>query len=245
MPKDGSNASRPTPLPAGRHGLSRRFVKRNQRERILDATIDATAELGYHAMNVEDIVSRAGVSRRTFYEQFANKHDAFHAAFDDAAGQLFHAVQKAFERETTFESRLIEGLRTLLNRLAAVPNGAIVCIVEANSAGPEAVARRTGVMAAFAAVIEEHARDLPGAGRLPSLTAETIVGGIYETVFRRIADGRVAELPGLLPDLIEAALLPYVGAPAAAANARHVRAGGSGGVEPELGAAPAAADAAS
>jgi AcrR family transcriptional regulator len=240
MPRDGNPASRPTPLPAGRHGLTRRFVKRNQRERILDATIDAAAEVGYQAMNVEDIVSRAGVSRRTFYEQFSNKHDAFYAAFDEAAGQLFRAVQKAFERETTFEDRLIEGMRTLLERLAAVPNGAVVCIVEANAAGPEAIARRTRVMGAFAAVIEEHSRALPDAGRLPALTAETIVGGIYETLFRRISDGRVAELPSLHPDLIEAALLPYLGAPAAAAHARRVR-----DDAPRREPAPAAADAAS
>ncbi len=43
------------------------------------------------------------------------------------------------------------------------------------------------------------------------LIAETIVGGIYETVYRRIARGDTAELPTLLPDLVESALLPYVG----------------------------------
>ena len=69
------------------------------------ATIDATSASGYVQMNVEDIVRGAGVSRRTFYELFANKHDAFLAAFDAAADALLAAVRSATERETTFEGR--------------------------------------------------------------------------------------------------------------------------------------------
>ena len=47
-----------------------------------------------------------------------------------------------------------------------------------------------------------------------------LVGGIYEAIFRRIADGRLADLPALAPDLIELTLLPYVGAE----TARRLRA---------------------
>ena len=63
-------------------------------------------------------------------------------------------------------------------------------------------------MGTFARLIEDQApqRDLP------AITAEVLVGGIYEAIFRRIADGRVADLPALVPDLIELTLLPYVGA---------------------------------
>ena len=172
------------------------------------ATIDATSASGYAQMNVEDIVRGAGVSRRTFYELFANKHDAFLAAFDAAADALLAAVRSATERETTFEGKVIAGVRAFLEALAATPGPARVCIVEALAAGPDAVARRTEVMGTFARLIEDQApqRDLP------PITAEVLVGGIYEAIFRRIADGRVADLPALVPDLIELTLLPYVGA---------------------------------
>jgi AcrR family transcriptional regulator len=224
---------RPGQLPPGRHGLSRSFVADNQRGRILMATIDATAEAGYVRMSVEDIVRGAGVSRRTFYELFSNKHDAFLAAFDAAAGALLHTVQAASERETTFEGKVIAGFRAFLETLAATPGPARVCIVEALAAGPEAIERRTAVMAAFAQVIEDNAPMVPGSHALPALTAETIVGGVYETIFRRISAGRVQQLPALLPDLIESALLPYVGPRAAAAHARRLRS-----IEPHPVAAP-------
>jgi len=213
----------PAQLPPGRHGLSRSFVADNQRGRILTATIDATATIGYVRMSVEDIVRRAGVSRRTFYELFANKLDAFLAAFDAAAGALLHTVQVASERETTFEGKVIAGFRAFVETLAAAPGPARVCIVEALAAGPDAIERRTAVMAAFAEVIEDNAPMVPGSQALPALTAETIVGGVYETIFRRIAAGRLDDLPALLPDLIESALLPYVGPGAAAAHARRLR----------------------
>ena len=216
--------ARPGQLPPGRHGLSRSFVADNQRGRILLATIDAIAATGYARMSVEDIVRGAGVSRRTFYELYDNKHDAFLAAFDAAAGALLHTVQAASERETTFEGKVIAGFRAFLETLAATPGPAQVCIVEALAAGPAAIERRTTVMAAFAQVIEDNAPMVPGSQTLPALTAETIVGGVYETIFRRIAAGRVHELPALLPDLIESALLPYVGPRAAAAHARRLRA---------------------
>ena len=40
------------------------------------------AEKGYAATTVADVVERAGVSRRTFYEQFADKEACFLAAYD-------------------------------------------------------------------------------------------------------------------------------------------------------------------
>jgi AcrR family transcriptional regulator len=221
-------ARRPGRLPPGRHGLSRSFVADNQRERILMATIEATAASGYARMSVDDIVRGAGVSRRTFYELFANKQEAFLAAFDAAAGALLRTVQAASERETTFEGKVIAGFRAFLETLAGSPGPAQVCIVEALAAGPAAIERRTAVMAAFAQEIEDSAPMVPGSHALPALTAETIVGGVYATIFRRISAGRAQELPGLLPDLIESALLPYVGPRAAAAQAQRLRATGSG-----------------
>lgn len=212
------------PLRPGRHGMPRAQVVHNQRERMLDATLRATSELGYAGMHVEDIIRRAGVSRRTFYEQFANKEEAFLAAFDAAAGLLLSAVRDAYEREPTFEEKVSSGFRAFLGTLAAAPEGARVCIVEALAAGPKAIERRTRVTTAFAAAIEENARALPGAAALPPLTAETLVGGIYETVFRRICLDQTAELPLLTADLTEATLLPFVGAEAARAHAARVRA---------------------
>jgi AcrR family transcriptional regulator len=224
VPLDSPRAARaPHQLPPGRHGLARSFVARNQRERILAAVATVASTQGYGAMSVQDVVREAGVSRRTFYEQFKNKDDAFLAAYDEASGRLLTSVRAAFEGETTLEARAGAGFKAFLELLAASPAFAKMCIVEVLAAGPEAIARRARTMEEFTGFIEDSARTVLGRRAPSPLIAETIVGGVYETVYRRIARGETAQLPNLLPDLVESALLPYVGEQSAAEQRRLLR----------------------
>ena len=66
-----------------------------QRERLIAAMLRAASELGYRDTNVQDVIERAGVSRPTFYEHFANKEDCFLAAFDTTAARLRESVGAA------------------------------------------------------------------------------------------------------------------------------------------------------
>jgi AcrR family transcriptional regulator len=208
-------------LPAGRHGLSRSFVVSNQRERILAAVGDVTSLVGYGDMSVEDICVTAGVSRRTFYDQYGGKQEAFLAAYDAVSAQLIEKVREAYERSQGFGERVRESLTAFLEFVASEPAFADMCIVEVMAAGPEAVRRRNEAMRAFAALIQLGVNDeLPERSRPPELVAETIVGGIYEVVYARVVEGRAEELPHLLPDLIYSVLLPYVGHEAATAENR-------------------------
>lgn len=201
-------------------------MARNQRERILAAVAQVASTRGYGAMSVQDVVREAGVSRRTFYEQFKNKDHAFLAAYDEASGRLMTTIRAGMDDEKTFEDKISAGFRAFLELLAASPAFAKMCIVEVLAAGPEAIARRARTMEDFTGIFEESARETLVKENPPSpLIAETIVGGVYETVYRRIARGETAELPRLLPDLVESALLPYVGE-ARAAEQRKLLLGG-------------------
>ncbi|HEX2071874.1 MAG TPA: TetR/AcrR family transcriptional regulator [Thermoleophilaceae bacterium] len=222
MALDSSRAARaPHQLPPGRHGLARSFVARNQRERILAAVAQVASTRGYGAMSVQDVVREAGVSRRTFYEQFKNKDDAFLAAYDEASGRLMTAIRAALDAEAAFEGKVSAGFRAFLELLAASPAFAKMCIVEVLAAGPEAIARRARTMEEFTRFFEDAAQETLVRENPPSpLIAETIVGGVYETVYRRIARGETDQLPRLLPDLVESALLPYVGEHKATAQRR-------------------------
>jgi AcrR family transcriptional regulator len=190
-------------------------VARNQRERILAAVAEVASTRGYGGMSVQDIVREAGVSRRTFYEQFKNKDHAFLAAYDEASGRLLTSVRAAFQGEKTMEARASAGFKAFLELLTFSPAFAKMCIVEVLAAGPDAIARRARTMEEFTSYIEDSASELLGRDAPSPLIAETIVGGVYETVYRRIARGETASLPALLPDLVESALLPYVGEKAA------------------------------
>jgi AcrR family transcriptional regulator len=215
---------RPHQLPPGRHGLPREFVLDNQRQRILAAVAEAVSGVGYAAMTVEDIIRAAGVSRRTFYEHFKGKEEAFLVSYDDISAQLMQAVDVAFHRTDAFVSRVEDCMRAFLTLLAAQPAYANMCIVEVLVAGQAAIERRDRVLRQFTALIEQGAaEELPKSARPPALTAETIVGGVHEVIYARVQRGETAQLPELLPDLTFSILLPYMGRDVANNEYRRLR----------------------
>ena len=62
-------------------GVPRRTLKRSQRERLIDAMVELSAQRGYPAVSITELCSYAGVSPVTFYEQFESKEEAFLAAY--------------------------------------------------------------------------------------------------------------------------------------------------------------------
>jgi AcrR family transcriptional regulator len=194
----------------------------NQRERILDAVMHAASRSGYAAMRIEDVIAIAGVSRRTFYDHFPNKEEAFLAAYELVLEQLLSGVSSAFATGETWTSRVRRGLAAFLNLLAAEPVLAQVCVVEALAAGPRALARRTEAMQSFQVLLQPPPGDALATSSAPPVAVEAIVGGIYEVIYSRVTTHRTQELPGLLPSLLHSALLPFVGPEIAAAEYQRV-----------------------
>ena len=91
-------AARPERLPKGRHSLPQEYVVASQQRRLLRAMADAVAENGYAATTVADVVARAGVSRKTFYERFDGKQECFLALYDAGIAFLQARVTDAIER---------------------------------------------------------------------------------------------------------------------------------------------------
>jgi AcrR family transcriptional regulator len=220
----------PHQLPPGRHKLSRSDVEANQRRRILDAVADVVSLAGYGTMSVEEIVGTAGVSRRTFYDQFKSKEEAFLLALDCVGDELVQRVHAAYAANSTFAGGVRDCLAAFLEYLADEPRYADMLIVEALAAGRTAIERRTSVMKDFADLVRQGAAAVPTAYRPPELTAETIVGGIYEVVYSRVLSGQTSELPALLPDLAYSLMQPWVGDEVARREASKPPSAGSGAV---------------
>jgi AcrR family transcriptional regulator len=214
----------PERLPRGRHGLPRRFIVHNQRERMLLAVAEAVAEQGFVTTTVADIIARARLSRRTFYEHFADKEECFLAAYDTVVEQLLGAVGQAYEQADGWTQKVHDGLETFLAYLAAEPAFARMCIVEVVAAGPEARSRRDAAMRVFVDFLEPGRAEAPRGIVVPPLAAEVVVGGIYEIIYSRLQRDAVDELVEMLPDLLSCALVPYIGHAAAARAVAAARA---------------------
>jgi AcrR family transcriptional regulator len=186
----------PRVLPRGRHRIEREVVLASQRGRLIDAIAAAVAEKGYSATTVADVVGRAGVSRKTFYEHFEDKLDCFLAAYDTGVELLLARLQSAWERPGTFSERLQYAVEAYLGTLADAPDFACTFIIEALAAGPRALERRAAVHARFAAQIEA-AHSQTGLPELPHEAFAAAVGAVNELVAERVRQGRIESLPEL------------------------------------------------
>ncbi len=207
----GTKSRQPHQLPPGRHGLSADFVANNQRERIIAAVALVVAGTGYADATVAAIIRRAGVSRRSFYQHFANKHDVFLAAFDQAVGALTDQAIAAYTAQEDYLVGLRCCLETCLRLLAGDPAMARMVVVEVFSAGQQALERRRLVLARLTEEIVRSARELPQPPMGAHLTAENIVGAVFQVIYNRVHQGQARELPDLLPDLLYCVLVPLVG----------------------------------
>jgi AcrR family transcriptional regulator len=208
----------PEQLPHGRHGLDPAFVVANQRDRILAAMAQEVADKGYTEVATGDVIARAGVSRKTFYELFRDKADCFLAAYDSAITRLMAHVAGVFERmPEPSPARTRAVLAAVLERLAAEPTFARLCIVEASAAGPEAIKRYTDAMNAFVPLLDQI-ESYPAAKRYSAahpqpgpVERRALVGGIVWVAYTHIVAGETERLPDLLPELTHFLLTPFIG----------------------------------
>jgi AcrR family transcriptional regulator len=221
---DGKSTSPLAPevwsLPAGRHGLARDLVSGSQRQRLLYAVTVATAELGYAATTVADVLERAGVSRKTFYQHFSDKLECFLAAHEVGRGSLMAAVVAALDQPYENDVAALRAVvRAYLTSVASEPAFARAFFVEAFAAGPVVRERRTQCRQQLAGLLEawhaglsgrhpEH-RPIPASACPAAMGAADTLATDY--LREHPADGLVA----LEPD-ISYAILALLGMPHAA-----------------------------
>ncbi len=185
--------------------------------------IEVVSERGYPDTRVVDVISIAGVSRKTFYELFDSKEDCFLATYDALLDNLLGESTAAFESRpgAPWAERVAEGLRALLEHLAQHPNEARFAIVEVLAAGPKALARRDAALRQFTGFLDAGRAETTV--ELPGITALSLAGGVNELLYSEILHGAVARLPSRLPDLVFWIVLPFLGSDGASAERERVR----------------------
>jgi AcrR family transcriptional regulator len=226
MADSRSLSERLAKLPPGRHLVPRDFVTQNQRERMLLATAELVAERGYQKTTIELIAKTARVALSTFYEQFSSKEECFLAAFDETMDAAASVFAELLDDEQDWADQISAGLEIALEMVVNEPARARLCIVEAQAAGGEALVRYQGMLERIAPKLREGRVHNPRASRLPDGLEVAIVGGLVWLVHQRLIAGREDDIKGLLPEMLQVTLTPYVGEVEAgrAADAAQARA---------------------
>jgi AcrR family transcriptional regulator len=210
--KGGTQEKPPQKRPAAsvRPALPREFIALHKQRRIMDALAELTSEQGYEATKISDIVKRAGVARKTLYDNFEGKEEVFLATFDAARDEALRRVEEAgADKDEDWRDRIANGLAAFLGFVAEQPTLARMCMVEALSATPATTKRYEDSLETFVELTE---RALPADERLPDTIAETLVGGVAWIIYQQIRRGEAERAEDLLPELTEFMMAPYLGA---------------------------------
>jgi AcrR family transcriptional regulator len=201
--------------PPGRQQLSREFIAAHQRARIVAALAAETTDRGYRAVTVADIVRRAGIARNTFYENFSSKEDCFLAAQDLGVEEALRRVVESAGEAESWEERVAAGLAAFVGYVTEEPALARTCIVEALSAGDAARERYERSLQEFVPFFEAGREQSAHRDDLPENLEGLIIGGIFWILYRSIVRGETDAIEEMLPELVDFALAPFIGAESA------------------------------
>jgi AcrR family transcriptional regulator len=190
-------------LPHGPNGMSREEVARNQRARMYGGMIEAVAERGYARTTVANVIGLAGVSRRAFYEQFANKEACFLATYDIVVARARKVMLDGWTSERGWANRVHGACRGLLDDIGGNPNGPRLVLVDSLGVGPNVRPRMALAATTFERVVAMAFQADPDGEELSPLTVKALVAGIRHVAFTRMYEGREKELHTLADEVLD------------------------------------------
>jgi AcrR family transcriptional regulator len=187
----------------------------SQRQRIVEAMISSCAEKSYAATTIADIVSRASISRTTFYKRFEGKRECFDAALDACIGDLSAAAAAAHAPDDAPAEAVRKAAAAMLELMAAKPALAQIVMGEAVSVEPAVVER-------YRKLLIPALQGLWGTtGQGDAHTDPRLAFGRAQVlIYNQVLAGSVERLPELLPEIVYIAILPFAGHETALAEAR-------------------------
>jgi AcrR family transcriptional regulator len=182
-----------------------------QRSRLMASAAVAVEELGYTRATVAHITRRAKVSRRTFYELFANRDECLIAALEDVVESIRRELVAAELAGLPWLERVRGGLWTILSFFDREPVLARFCVVQALRGSQAVLERREEILQDVARMLDEGRAESARGADCPPLTAEGLVGAACAVVYTRLLRRDPEPLTDLMGDLMGAIVLPYMG----------------------------------
>ncbi len=193
----------------GSHG------RRPPHERILEAMLLTSGELGYEQVAVRHVIERAQTSRATFYKHFVDREDCFAQAYGDAGEWLYQRLIGAGRRQPSWREGLRAALAELLEFCANQPAIAKAIFVEVHAAGERSLAQRRDLMERLSRALDSARREIPTRQAPPPITSDFIVGAIDTLLAAKLLDGDAERAPEMLPGLLHFVVMQYLGESAA------------------------------
>ena len=156
------------------------------RERLLEGMAESIREHGFRGSTVADVVRRARTSRRTFYENFADREACFLALFDAMNSELSQRIAAALDPSASWDEQVDRAVGAYIDEVIAEPELTIACVREIPALGEagiraqhDEVERFADLLMALVAVVGETD---PQVTPIQRTTAIMITGGLRELI---------------------------------------------------------------
>jgi AcrR family transcriptional regulator len=204
MQKQSSSETAPTVL---NPTIPRDIGVLSQRRRIIEAMVSSCAEKSYPATTISDIVSRASISRSTFYKRFSGKRDCFDAAIDACIEEVREVADASSAGWDSPPEAVRETTAALLEMMAARPDLAQILTGDAVWVDPATADRyRQLLLPAL-----EQLLDAEGKEKRRHSSPSLAFGRAQLLIFNEIAAGRSDQLHSLHPEIVYLFLAPFIG----------------------------------
>jgi AcrR family transcriptional regulator len=192
------------------------IAARTQRARIIDAMVESCAAKTFPATTISDVVSRASISRTTFYKHFTDKRACFDATVDSCVEEVAAAACAAHQPADPPGEAVTKATAAILALLAQRPALAQLLTGDAPGVEPAVVERYRKLLIPAVAGVWERA----GVSHDPHMDPSLAFGRAQVLIFTGAAGGEASALPQLLPELVYLAVAPFAGHEEALAQVR-------------------------
>ena len=135
----------------------------------------------------------------------------FASAFEGAFARLQVLLEMVCVSGDPWSGRVHVAVRQALEFAASDPAAASVLTNVALAQGSDGIDRYERLMSYLAGLLEGGRAESPHGADLPPTTERSLAGGVATIVANRVDRGRAEELPGLIAEVVQFILTPYMG----------------------------------
>ena len=163
----------------------------------------AVGEQGYAKTTVADVIAIAGVSRKAFYEHFANREECFLETYDTIIAEGVERVGVAYRSAASRAGAIAAGIEALFTRAIQNPLEVRIVLVEIGAVGRAGAERRELLMGTYEQLLRDGLKLSRGQGMIPNPILRALVGGVTHVLNSWVSVGRERRLKKLVPDLVK------------------------------------------
>jgi AcrR family transcriptional regulator len=188
--------------------------------RLREALLDLCSERGYKKLKLHELLERADVDEAAFHRQYADLDACFAAVLGDIYGEFFTRAQEAVAEESGWRNRMRATAYALLRYLRADERVARLAAVEVQYAGKPAQELFQETFNRLVNLLDEGSSEAGGPDSPGLATAIGVGGVVFARIQEAVAEGELGLGEEEIPELMYAAVFPYLGAEAAAEELR-------------------------